>query len=98
VIDAAAAAVLFSQEVKLPDAKLTKELVVVEGYQSYWACSQSKTGYSGAFGLAVGSGGGGWRAVGGRRGCSEGKAGEGNPVQFWTSATCSSLQQHLPDA
>lgn len=36
------------QEVKLHDSKLTKDLVVVEGYQSYWACSQGKTGYSGA--------------------------------------------------
>ena len=38
---------LLVQEVKLPDAKLTKDLVLVEGYQSYWSCSQSKTGYSG---------------------------------------------------
>ncbi|WIA36495.1 hypothetical protein OEZ86_007794 [Tetradesmus obliquus] len=35
------------QEVKLPQQKLTKELVVVPGYQSYWACSEGKTGYSG---------------------------------------------------
>ncbi|KAF8065610.1 Lrrc47 [Scenedesmus sp. PABB004] len=35
------------QEVKLPSAKLTKELVVVPGYRSYWACSEGKTGYSG---------------------------------------------------
>lgn len=36
------------QEVKLSAQKLTRELVIVEGYQSYWACSQGKTGYSGA--------------------------------------------------
>eukprot|EP00775_Hariotina_reticulata_P002004 gene2004-2326_t len=34
------------QEVKLPCAKLTEDLVMVEGYQSYWACSEGKTGYS----------------------------------------------------
>lgn len=35
------------QEAKLPEDKLTKELVIVEGFQSYWACSQEKRGYSG---------------------------------------------------
>ena len=35
------------QEAKLPEDKLTKELACVEGFQSYWACSQEKRGYSG---------------------------------------------------
>lgn len=46
-------ATLIKQEIKLPDAKLTREFVVVEGYQSYWACSRGKTGYSGGCVLCV---------------------------------------------
>ncbi|GFR44092.1 hypothetical protein Agub_g5254, partial [Astrephomene gubernaculifera] len=35
------------QEVKLPAAKMTRELTCVEGFQSFWATSKGKTGYSG---------------------------------------------------
>lgn len=35
------------QEVKLPDAKITKDLACVPGYQSFWSTSSGKTGYSG---------------------------------------------------
>ncbi|KAL4447344.1 hypothetical protein ABPG77_007377 [Micractinium sp. CCAP 211/92] len=35
------------QESKIIDEKLTKELVCVEGYQSFWAISREKKGYSG---------------------------------------------------
>ncbi|KAG2429845.1 hypothetical protein HXX76_010627 [Chlamydomonas incerta] len=35
------------QEVKLPAAKVTKELACVDGFQSFWATSTAKLGYSG---------------------------------------------------
>ncbi|EFJ48590.1 hypothetical protein VOLCADRAFT_104648 [Volvox carteri f. nagariensis] len=35
------------QEVKLPAARITRELACVEGFQSFWASSTSKPGYSG---------------------------------------------------
>ncbi|KXZ53641.1 hypothetical protein GPECTOR_6g558 [Gonium pectorale] len=35
------------QEVKLPEARVTKELACVPGFQSFWATSTSKPGYSG---------------------------------------------------
>jgi exodeoxyribonuclease III len=35
------------QEAKVAEDKLTKEMCCVEGFQSFWACSQAKKGYSG---------------------------------------------------
>ncbi|KAG7672891.1 hypothetical protein Ndes2526B_g08581 [Nannochloris sp. 'desiccata'] len=39
--------ILCLQEAKVPYDKLTKELCCVEGFQSFWACSSGKRGYSG---------------------------------------------------
>lgn len=39
--------VLCLQETKLTQDKLTAEISILKGYESFWACSQSKKGYSG---------------------------------------------------
>uniref|UniRef100_A0A7S0WNY8 DNA-(apurinic or apyrimidinic site) endonuclease n=1 Tax=Chlamydomonas leiostraca TaxID=1034604 RepID=A0A7S0WNY8_9CHLO len=35
------------QEIKLPEAKVTKEMACVPGYESFWATSRARLGYSG---------------------------------------------------
>lgn len=39
---------IFMQETKLPSHdKLTKDIACVEGFESFWAISREKKGYSG---------------------------------------------------